>query len=1154
MPMIKKKCNRKRHNFSFFLGGALVCFFSFSAPSYSQIVRGPSPQKSALETFVAKYGQQIGEPPSQIPDYNDEVFVEDLVLAVFVDKDRLSSGMFAIQKDNRYYMPVRQLGEVLGINVDISNDNKLVEGWTISQDRDYTIDVLNNSVSYKGKSAKLPSDAILGQEFADDDLYVQLEVLTQIWPLTLDVDLSALILRITPDEKLPYQLFLDRKKRQERLSQRNAEKEDDNIVFPFVAKPYSLFGMPSFGVDASVGYNARSDQMQYRANLFGVQDLLYASADYSAILSYQDGDLTPPENIRLRFRRQNIHEGALPLGLEDTQWGDVNIRNRELISSSLSGRGFVFSTKRNDFQTEFDTVVIDGVAIPGYEVELYRNDQLIDFGVVDDTGVYRFEDVSIGFGNNRVRVVLYGPQGEIEERVENFFFRSNVVKKGDNVFIGGVIDSQRKLIPIDDDRNNTRAEGLAANIYAARGLTQKITGFFTANTLNDGVSNIETERRNYLSTGVIASLGRTIGQIELYKELGGGEAIDVKTASDFKGFKINTQSAFYSDFESPDARSGENAKKVELDLNIRRNFSTAIGSVGLEVGGDYLKRQNGSENINFVTRQSLGIRSTRLTHNTRTNILNGDHATTIGALTSSTRRKKLTFRNRLSYDIHPEFDINTYTADLRYRKNKDFSGGLSLTRNFDNQETIAAVQLTRDFQKYRASFQTDWSSQAGFGFQLRASTALGPYNQDGSYLMTSDPISAAGPVGSFVYLDRDYDGEFTEGDEPVPDTRISIGRRTTRDETDDNGYLTRISTSSGRVANVGVSSRSIDDPYLVAESPGYSIYPRPGVIHRLEFPLVETGAIDGTLFYTNGRPVAGLDLQLLDENGVVVSSSQTGGDGYYTFERIVPGVYNIQADPQSGFNIPATIVNLTPDELFQFGNDIEIASLDNSEPLEPVADVSTDGALSAKSILNLVKGIKANSSDVDINNSNLGSQGAIMMPESTMKKEIVSAIPSAIEPAAGGGLLYDAPFYNTSVESVSMPNESIPRMPVENISLGDVSLNSGLLSSVDDMRVGVHPDKVRLVMDLSAPTEYEISYDEASKLIYVDMPQTSWRAGEAWEKKVGGIINKYAVEALPTSGTRLILGVKEGIKLGQSGLLKASAGQKNRLFLDIISH
>jgi hypothetical protein len=1120
-------------------------------------VRGPSPQRSELEAFVVKYGQEIGVPPVQIPEDNDEVFVEDLVLAVFVDKDRLSSGMFAIQKDNQYYLPVQQLGEVLGIYVDVTNDNKLVEGWTISEDRNYTIDVLGNSVSYKGNSAKLPPEAVLSQEFADDDLYVQLEVLNQIWPLTLNVDLSALILRVTPDEKLPYQLFLDRKKRQERLQQRNAEKVDDNIVYPFVAKPYALIDKPSVGIDASVGYNARSDSMQYRASLFGVQDLLYASADYSAILSQQGGDFTPPENIRLRFRRQNIHEGALPFGLEDTQWGDVNIRNRELISSSLSGRGFVFSTKRNDFQTEFDTVVIDGVAIPGYEVELYRNDQLIDFGVVDDTGVYRFEDVSIGFGNNRVRVVLYGPQGEIEERVENFFFRSNVVKKGDNVFIGGIIDSQRKLIPIDDDRRNTRAEGLAANLYAARGLTQKITGFFTANTLNDGVSEIETQRRNYLSTGVIASLGRTIGQVELYKQLSGGEAVDVKTASDFKGFKINTQSAFYRDFESPDARSGDNAKKIELDLNVRRNFGTAIGAVGLEVGADYLQRENGNETVNLVTRQSLGVRSTRLSHNTRTSILDGDHATTIGTLTSSTRRKKFTFRNRLSYDIHPEFDINTYTADLRYRKNKDFSGGVSLTRNFDNQETIAAVQLTRDFQKYRASFQTDWSSQAGFGFQLRASTALGPYNQDGSYYMTSDPISAAGPVGSFVYLDRDYDGEFSEGDEPVPDTRIAIGRRTTRDETDDNGYLTRISTSSGRVANVGVSSRSIDDPYLVAESPGYSVYPRPGVIHRLEFPLIETGAIDGTLFFTNGRPVAGLDLQLLDENGGVIAKSQTGADGYYTFERIAPGVYNVQADPESGFNIPATIVNLTPDELFQFGNDIEISGLDNAEPSEPIAAVSTDGALTAKNILSLVKGIKEKNTD-DMMPTNAMPldvmQGAVLMPQTRLPNSMEPLIPSNIAPAAGNITLNEGAFYDSQIMNELTPRAPMVKMPLDSASLNEASFGGLPLSSVDEMRVGIHPDKVRLVMDLSAPAEYEISYDEGAQLIYVDMPQTSWSAGEAWEKKVGSIINKYAVEALPTSGTRLILGVKQGIKLGQSGLLKASAGQKNRLFLDIVSN
>ena len=1102
--MLKKLLNHSRPFAVFILG--MVCSISlFSPPVWSQT-------NETVENFIEKYDQELSQPPASALDGDlSETYYEDLVLAVYVNRTRLSAGIFAVQKDNRYYLPIQELASLLGIYIDVDEETRRIEGWSIEKDRNFVVDPANHLISYRGNSAKLPEEAILEEEYAGDDIYVLSDVISQIWPLTLDVELSSLLLRITPDEKLPFELFLDRKNRQERLRDRQANTEEDDVLYPFVAKPYQLLGKPSLDMEVAAGFDALTDSPQYKTSVTGVQDLLYASADYSAAFSHRDGQLDKPENIRLRFRRQNIHEGALPFGLEDTQWGDVNLGNRDLISSGLNGRGFIFSTKRDNFRNEFDLVTIDGIATPGWEAELYRNDQLIDFSVVDERGEYRFEDVSIGYGNNQIRVVLYGPQGEIEERVENYFYRSNVVKEGENVFIGGIVDSQKDLIPFDERDRKARAEGLAANIYAARGLTKKLTAFATANTLNDFDDGRKgEERRNYVSAGAIASVGTTLAQIEAYKQLGAGQAVDVKTASDFFGFKVNSQLSFFSDFESPDARRGDNAKKRELDLNVRKTFPTYFGNLGLEAGAEHTERQNGINNTVYRTRQSMAIRSTRVSNTTRTNLSNGNHTTTTGNITSTTRRNKWLFRNRIGYDVFPELDLSDIQFDLRYRKNKDFSGAVSLAKNFNSQEVRLGLQLTRDFQKYRASFETDWSSNNGLSFLVRASTAIGPYAQDGSYLMTSDPLASSGPVGSFVFLDKDYDGVFGEGDEPMPDTKIQIGRRITKEETDENGYLAEINTTSGRVVNTSVAARSIDDPYLVPSVPGYSLYPRPGVIHRLELPLIETGAIDGTLYYTNGESVPGLNLQLVDDAGNIIQESQTGADGYFTFERIPPGTYIIRADPASGFDFPSKQVVLAPDDLFQFGVDIQITGLDNSVPMVPAPDVQSDGTLSAKNILSLVKGAKA--------------KAAPRQPEVEVQ--------TAPEPSA-------------SAVPVEEPIESLQTLePAAGV--------TDLPTSVHGFRFGNHPDKTRMVMDLSGPVTYTIKYDEAGNTLLIDMPQTAWSVQDDDVIKSGKFISAYRVEQLPESGTRVILKMADNTSVGNSGLLKAHAGKKDRLYLDVL--
>ena len=55
---------------------------------------------------------------------------------------------------------------------------------------------------------------------------------------------------------------------------------------------------------------------------------------------------------------------------------------------------------------------------------------------------------------------------------------------------------------------------------------------------------------------------------------------------------------------------------------------------------------------------------------------------------------------------------------------------------------------------------------------------------------------------------------------------------------------------------------------------------------------------------------------------------------------------------------------------------------------------------------------------------------------------------------------------------------------------------------------------------------------------------------EKWSKKADNIVKSYHVEQTET-GIRLVLSVKEGVTIGASGLLKADAGKKDRLYLDI---
>ena len=1040
----------------------------------------------------------------------DDPYFEDLVLAVNVGSERLSPGIFAVQQKGRYYLPVATLSEILNFQVSIDKERRSIEGWAISKDRSFALNSEQGMARYRDRQTTLASEAFLDADIADaHDVYVLLEVLNEIWPLQFKVNLSALVLEIIPDDVLPFQQALNRKKRQEKLAKkREAEKYQKEEIFPFIAQPYKLFGKPVIDLQTQVGFDGQTDEAEYRMNVAGVQDLGYASADYSLALGQKGGVFDKPRNFRLRFRRQNIHEGALPFGLEDAQWGDIRLTNRDLIASGLSGRGAIFSTQENFRSGEFGIITVDGVASAGWEVELHINNELIDFGVVDERGEYRFEDVSISYGNNRVRIILYGPQGQIEERVENYFYQSSMAKKGQNIFSGGVVDAQRDLIPIEE-RITGRTKGLAANFYGARGITEKLTAYGSINRLRDDDTGNKKVTRQYATVGAVGSFGTTLAQGEVYKEIGGGTAVDVKTLSDFFGFKINTRAALYSSFESPDAGNGSIAKTAETDVTVRRIFSTFLGSLGLEVGADYLKRKNGTRTRGYTTRQSLGISGARITHQTRTSLTNGSHSTTNGRLSSTARMKDWRFRNSLNYTVFPDTDITSTDFELRHGNINDFSTAFRLQRNFTNQELIAGVQITQDFEKFLGSVDADWSSKFGASLMLRASTSLGPYASDGGYIMSSDSMRSAGPISSKIYLDKDYDGTFSEGDEPVPDTKITIGRRITRAETDEDGHLLEVNSGIAGKTKITVARESIDDPYLVPSIPGYSVYPRPGVIHALEFPLIETGAIDGTIKWSaDGKPLAGLALQLMNAEGDIIQGTQTAIDGYYTFERVPPDNYTIRADPKSGLSIPFKSIDLTSDNLFQFGTDIKVVDLSVPQNNNLDIEVGKDAALSVKNILSVAKGFK-------------DKKDAKQKPKPITQKDIQSRTQNQIQ------------------------NQTQDQTQSHNIE------PSAGLTSVNAVRIGTHPGKIRVVLDIAAPLNYSISHDPVGKSVFVDMPSATWAAAANWQNASQGILNNYRTETLPAGGVRLIFGVGDNIKIGASGLLKAYAGKKDRLYIDI---
>ncbi len=76
--------------------------------------------------------------------------------------------------------------------------------------------------------------------------------------------------------------------------------------------------------------------------------------------------------------------------------------------------------------------------------------------------------------------------------------------------------------------------------------------------------------------------------------------------------------------------------------------------------------------------------------------------------------------------------------------------------------------------------------------------------------------------------------------------------------------------------------------------------PRPGLVEVLEFPVVATSEIDGTVYLVDKagrREIGDARVELVDEKGLVVATTKSSPDGYYLLHQVIPGHYSIRIAP-----------------------------------------------------------------------------------------------------------------------------------------------------------------------------------------------------------------------------------------------------------------
>jgi len=105
-------------------------------------------------------------------------------------------------------------------------------------------------------------------------------------------------------------------------------------------------------------------------------------------------------------------------------------------------------------------------------------------------------------------------------------------------------------------------------------------------------------------------------------------------------------------------------------------------------------------------------------------------------------------------------------------------------------------------------------------------------------------------------------------------------------------------------------------------------------------------------------------------------------------------------------------------------------------------------------------------------------------------------------------------------------------------------------ASVYDVRIGEHPGRTRIVIDVNSKTSFNVDVDNNENIMVVDLPQASWNAAKVKSFARSPFISSYKVET-SGQGHILILQLKRNARVSYQKDLKGFSGNSRRLVIDL---
>ena len=872
---------------------------------------------------------------------------DERVLSIQLGKHRISDGLLAYQaqplNEERFegvLLPLGVVSQALRLSIKVNVETGIASGWFIREDRSFYLNVEKKELIIDGKSRPFPEEKI---QVFKDDIYFSAALLEEWFPVNVAVNLVQSEILISSNESLPFEEEVERNLKRDELREHVDNRHSSfsrETPYQTVILPYKLLGMS--GVDVSLQQTYQKDTQsglsssntQY--NFFGSGDLFFMTAK-----TFVSGDVNDGfDGVRLTLERKSIDKNLTPWQLSHIAVGDIFTSGNSALLDNQSGRGIVFGNNPLTNYNEFDRVDIRGDMPEGWQAELYRNDILLaSLAHPDALGRYEFLDVPLIWGENELTIKLYGPQGQRKEVKKTYRVGDYATPKGEHLFAVSLIEQDKDVF----DHLNNKNDGV--NVDPAKGQLRAVfeyqTGFgrgaatkmVVGSIPTVNVENNQLERRTYLQTGVIFSLVNSFHEINV-------SSLDLEDKvwlwkTQFKGwgqkYRLSYQHFTYEDevvsglesitdfFVNGRLFEGNDLSDFNYHLNVRadRRFDDLYL---------YAIQQSISSHFNqlFLTNTLDATYDESLVDEPF--LLSGRVLVNIPQFLGFYR---LSLRGAGYYRIKPENEWTEFAMTSDYRFSDRWGARLQVTHYLQDDQAdrydIGLNTITKDFD---LSLNSQYLESGNYSVYLSLNFSIDSQKRGRGGYFSSQRHSEFGGLLSRVFIDNNNNGQFDHGDEWVEGAKLRLTHRASSnrlqlsDSSNNEGKIYVGRLSPHQPVDVEIDLDSLSDPFVASMEKGHQIIPRPGVHVEVDFPLVRTGEIDGTIFKelsfkdaefresdfessgnetpgkeTGRKQLSGIEVELVDQQGNIHQTTYTAYDGFYLFTHVIPGTYKLRVNP-----------------------------------------------------------------------------------------------------------------------------------------------------------------------------------------------------------------------------------------------------------------